>query len=73
MDIKVERDLVVVDGKEYLPQGVEESKAFSLLNDLYCALWTEAYYAAFNDETRDFARPLADKMTMLNSILHFKR
>jgi hypothetical protein len=45
----------------------------ALLNDVYGALWVEAYYDPRSSETREFARPLAEKMSKLNEALKFKK
>jgi hypothetical protein len=43
-----------------------------LLNKVYGTLWMEAYYDPCSEDTRKFAKPLADIMSKLNKDLHFK-
>lgn len=49
-----------------------EDVAMNLLREVYGRLWCEAYYDPFAEQTRDFARPLADLMGKANEILRFK-
>ena len=56
------------------PQEVvlpEEAK--ELLNSIYCDLWMDAYVDMMNNKTKEFSKPIADKMTKLNEILKFKK
>ena len=66
---------VEIDGIEYVrgPAAID-AEAHKLLNDIYGTLWCEAYYdPTYGEVTRNFAKPLADKMTQLNKLLKFKR
>lgn len=65
---------VVIDEVEYVrgPAAITEEDR-KLLNDIYATLWCEAYYdPTFGEVTRNFAKPLADKMSQLNERLKFK-
>jgi hypothetical protein len=65
---------VVIDGIEYVrgPAAVSP-EAHKLLNDIYATLWCEAYYdPTYGEVTQNFAKPLADKMRQLNTLLGFK-
>jgi hypothetical protein len=44
-----------------------------LLNDLYCAIWSEACYDPTTEATGNFCKGLVDKIQRLNEKLKFKR
>lgn len=65
---------VRIDGVLYVRADQQPMEsAMNLLREVYGALWGEAYYDAYNERTRDFAKPLADKMSEANKILRFKK
>ena len=64
---------VVIDGINYVAETELQKETRLLLCDIYGTLWTEAYYDPDSEETRKFAKPIADKMTELNKILGFKK
>lgn len=64
---------VVINGVPWKPESELDNEVRALLNEVYGALWTEAYYDPYNKSTQEFARPLAEKMTRLNKLLHFKQ
>ena len=64
---------VEIDRVRYVPKvDLFGREALSLLNEIYCRLWAEAYSDPTNESVRKFAAPLADKMRELNQILRFK-
>ena len=65
--------VVYVDGVEYRAVTEPKNEANKLLEEVYAGLWAEAYCDAYNDSTRKFAKPLADKMIRLNKILGFRK
>jgi len=64
---------VIIDGVRYRPETEMEAEAKRLLSQISAALWAEAYYDPFNDSTKRFAAPLADKMKRLNELLGFRK
>ncbi len=63
---------VLIDGVLYRPETEFEKETKEILCEVYNVLWGEGFYDSFNESTRNFARPLAEKMMQLNKILHFK-
>ena len=63
---------VVIDGIRYYPESEVDKEVQKILSTVYGKLWTEAYYDAYNEDTRRFAAPLADLMMEANKTLHFK-
>jgi hypothetical protein len=65
---------VSIDGISYVPATERPlgEQARALLNEVYGRLWTEAHYDPWNEQTKKFAQPLADKMSELNKLLGFK-
>lgn len=51
----------------------DSDEARSLLCELYSKLWTEAYYDAYNEDTKKFAKPLVEKMKRLNELVKFRK
>ena len=64
---------VIIDGVTYKPVSEPDAEAMRLLEEVYGVLWTETYYDPYNEDTRNFARPLAEKMREANLILRFKK
>ena len=64
---------VLIDGVEYRPQTRVQLEAMTLLHEVYAVLWAEAFYDPYNDQTRKFAKPLAEKMMRVNELLRFKK
>jgi hypothetical protein len=63
---------VTIDNVIYHADNILDAEANKILTEVYGALWCEAYYDCFNDDIRNFAKPLADKMSRLNDLLKFK-
>ena len=64
---------VIIDGVRYMPETELQAEARQLLVDVYGALWTEAFYDPYNESTKNFAEPLANKMNRINKLLAFKK
>lgn len=54
------------------PAPVIHDEAFRLLREVYSALWTEAYYDPYSEDTKAFARPLVEKMKRVGELLGFR-
>ena len=72
-------DAITLNGVKYVrPSYVELPEddrkiVDKLLNEIYGALWTEANYDPYNEDTKKFAKPLADKMAQVNKIFDIGR
>lgn len=53
--------------------GKREQEMADLLHDMYCRLWTEAFYDPDNEATKKFAKPLAEILMGANEVLKFKK
>ena len=62
---------LIEDHFELHPETSKE--VFKILNDVYGALWMEAYYDPDSESSAKFAKPLAEKMKRLNELLKFKK
>jgi hypothetical protein len=68
-------DSVVLDGIHYVPAERPPllEDAAKLLAEVYGVLWTEVCYDPTNEHTREFAKPLLDKMAEANKLLGFRQ
>ena len=64
-----------VDEKQFglLCNPAEAKVLFEVLNRLYCTIWTESCYDAYNEYTEKMCRKMLDDIQLANKILKFKR
>jgi hypothetical protein len=64
---------VLINGRKYIPEDIHPQKEIlKLLSEVYAVLWAEAFYDPFNESTKKFATPLAEKMMIINTELCFR-
>jgi hypothetical protein len=58
--------MITIEDKEF-------NQASALLEEVYQQVYIEAYYDPTNQQLREFAKPLADKMGEVRKILRFAK